>query len=308
MNNALAPKFLFLVFFFFSHFLFSQLASTNPQVWERVNPSSREATRCKDENLLNFHCGIKEKALKKYIKYSKNRSHTLSVVHTSKEDETIWDNSDNGVSLGNTKYKRGQISDKVVQKPSIFTFTASADSENKADSLKIRFSDQNLYELIFISRKAQMMELNKVHSYLSIKYGISLEKGKYIGSNGKLIWDPAKHAEFKYRPTGLGRDDGNELYQKQSSNQADQFLAIGMNTINRTNSENPAIIDNNNFVMWSDDNKAMSLKSEKDLDVLERNWEITFIGGKIPKTDYQVRIKKRSFQPSFIAAFLLDAA
>lgn len=297
MNNAFAPKFRFLLFFFFSHFLYSQLTTTNPQVWERANSSSRDATRCKDKNLLNFHCGIKDRILKKYIKYSKNRAHTLSLVHASKDAEPIWENPDNGISLGNTNYKRGKGSSRIVQKPSIFTFTASPDSGREVDSLKIRFEDQNLYELIFLSKKAQIIELNKIHSYLSIKYGISLEKGKYFQSDGRLIWDSEKHGEYKYRPTGLGRDDGNELYQRQSSNQADQFLAIGMNTIKRTNSENPVIIENYNFVMWSDDNKAMVLKSEKDLDVLERNWEITFIGSKIPKSDYQVRIKKEAVNP-----------
>ncbi|KQT20986.1 hypothetical protein ASG22_16350 [Chryseobacterium sp. Leaf405] len=136
--------------------------------------------------------------------------------------------------------------------------------------------------MIFLPRKAKVMDLNKIHSYLSIKYGISLEKGKYYESDGKVIWDSERHADYKYRPTGLGRDDGNELYQKQSSNQANPFLAIGINDIKRTNSENPSIIDNHNFVIWSDDNKAMSLKNEKGLEILERNLEINFIGNKIP--------------------------
>ncbi len=185
-----------------------------------------------------------------------------------------------------------------MQKPSIFTYAGTAEvQKGKIDSLKIKFEDQNLYELIFIPRRAKTTDLNKIHSYLSIKYGISLEKGKYYGSDGKMIWDPEKHAEYTYRPTGLGRDDGNELYQKQSSNQADPFLAIGMHDIKRTNSENTTVIENNNFVMWSDDSKAMSLKPEKDLEVLERNWEINFIGNKIPKTDYQVRVQKEALNP-----------
>ncbi|KQM19173.1 hypothetical protein ASE55_18770 [Chryseobacterium sp. Leaf201] len=49
--------------------------------------------------------------------------------------------------------------------------------------------------------------------------------------------------------------------------------------------------------MWSDDDKAISLKPQSDLDVLERNWEISFIGNKIPKTDYQVRIVKETVNP-----------
>ena len=281
-----------------SFLAYSQLVGSDVQVWEKINAASREAARCKDENLLNFHCGIKDKFLKKYIKYRKDKSHTLSLVHASKEDEMIWENTDKNVSLGNTSYRRGKESKEIGKRPSIFSFTGTADSKKeKSDSLKIKFEDQNLYEMIFFPRKAKMMDLNKIHSYLSIKYGISLEKGKYYGSDGKVIWDPEKHPAYKYRPTGLGRDDGNELYQKQSSNQADPFLAIGMNDIKRANSENLTVIDNNNFVMWSDDNKAISLKPEKDLDVLERNWEISFIGNKIPKTDYQVRIIKETVNP-----------
>jgi len=289
--------FMFLMFSFplYAH---SQLVGSDVQVWEKINSASRDAARCKDENLLNFHCGIKDKLLKKYIKYSRDKSHTLSLVHASKEDELIWENKDKNVSLGNTLYRREKKSKEIGKKPSIFSFTATANSnKEKSDSLKIKFEDQNLYEMIFFLKKAKIMDLNKIHSYLSIKYGISLEKGKYYGSDGKVIWDPEKHAAYKHRPTGLGRDDGNELYQKQSSNQVDSFLAIGINEIKRTNSDNPTVIDNNNFVMWSDDNKTMSLKPERDIDVLERNWEISFIGNKIPKTGYQVRIIKETVNP-----------
>ncbi|MDR6156873.1 hypothetical protein QF023_000389 [Chryseobacterium sp. SLBN-27] len=240
---------------------YSQLVGSDAQLWEKANPTLREATRCRDENLLNFHCGIKDKFLKKYIKYSKNKSHTLSLVHASKEDEMIWMNPDKGVSLGNTVYNKGKEIKEIGKRPSIFTFTGTADPDKqKTDSLKIRFEDQNLYEMIFLPRKAKTMDLNKIHSYLSIKYGISLEKGKYYGSDGKVVWDPEQHKDYKYRPTGLGRDDGNELYQKQSSNQADPFLAIGINNISRTNAENTTVLDNNNFVMWSDDNKDMAFK------------------------------------------------
>ena len=277
---------------------YSQLVGSDALLWERLRSTSREAVKCKDENLLNFHCGIKDKLLKKYIKYSKNKSHTLSLVHTSKEDELIWENSDKNVSLNNNSYVQGENIREIRKRPCIFSYIGTADpKKEKTDSLKIKFEDQNLYELIFFPRKAKTMDLNKIHSYLSIKYGISLEKGKYYGSDSKVIWDPQKHTDYQYRPTGLGRDDGNELYQKQSSNQADLFLTVGMNDIKRTNADNPVTIDNNNFVIWSDDNKEMSLKNEEDLDVLERNWEVNFIGNKIPKTDYMVRIIKETVNP-----------
>ncbi|MFP8895410.1 MULTISPECIES: T9SS type A sorting domain-containing protein [Chryseobacterium] len=278
---------------------YSQLVGSNVQLWEKANPTLLEVTKYKDGNLLNFHCGIKDKLFKKYIKYSKNKSYTLTAVHRSKEDELIWENTEKKIFLENNNFKTdGKENVEIRKKPSIFSFVAIADlNREKSDSLKIKFEDQNLYEMIFLSRKAKSADLNKIHSYLSIKYGISLEKGKYYSSNGKIIWDPEKHKEFKYRPTGLGRDDGNELYQKQSSNQADLFLTIGKNAIERTNVENHAVFDNNQFVIWSDDNKELSLKNDGDFDILQKNWEINFIGNKVPTKDYTIRILKETVNP-----------
>jgi hypothetical protein len=270
------------------------------QLWEKATPTLREAAKCKDENLLNFHCGIKDKIFKKYIKYSKNKSHTLTVVHRSKEDELIWENTEKKIFLENNSYKTGGEKNIEIRKgPSIFSFLATADpAHEKSDSLKIKFDDQNLYEMIFLPRKAKSLDLNKIHSYLSIKYGISLEKAKYYSSDGKIIWDPEKHKEFKYKPTGLGRDNGNELYQKQSFNQADLFLTIGKNSIERTNVENQATFENNQFVIWCDDNKELALKNDGQFDVLQKNWEINFIGNKVSKTDYRVRILKETVNPA----------
>lgn len=276
----------------------SQIVTSDFQIWEKANTTVREASGLDDKHLLNFHDGIKDRLLKKYIRHSRNKSHSLSIVHTSKEDEKIWQNEEKKIFLGNNVFEKKDENIKIRKRPSIFTFLGSADKNSeKQDSIKIRFEDRHLYEMIFLPRKAKGQELSKIHTYLSLKYGISLERGKYISSDGKLIWDPEKHKEFKHRPTGLGRDDGNELYQKQSSNQEDKFLAIGKGNIFKMNVENPSLFDQNNFVMWSDDNKEMSFKTTENLRVLERNWEINFIGTTISKNDYQVRIDKKKINP-----------
>lgn len=284
---------------FLSAQLYSQLVGSDTQIWEKANTSIRDASNIKEEQILNFHDGIKNRFLKKYIRHSRVKSHTLSLVHTSKEEDEIWENDTKKTVLNNSVFEKGEKTKvKLDKKPSIFTYTDMGDKKSgKADSLKIKFDDQNLYEMIFIPKKASRTELNKIHSYLSIKYGISLAKGKYISSDGKLIWDPEKHKEFKFRPTGLGRDDGNELYQKQSSNQEDLFLAIGKGNIFKMNVENSSLFDQNNFVIWSDDNKEMGFKDEENLRILERNWEINFIGSTVPQKDYQVRIDKKKMNP-----------
>lgn len=287
-----------------SHLVFSQLISGNTQIWEKIDPTSRDALKCRDENLLNFHCGIKDKVVKKFIRYSKNKSHTLSLVHTAKADDLIWENSEKNVALSNNRYQKGEKNDiEIKKRPSIFSFTSSPDpKKGKLDSLNIKLSDQNLHEMIFYPRRATPEELNNIHSYLSIKYGISLDHSKYYNSEGTVIWDPDEHQNFKYRLTGLGRDDGNELYQKQSTNIQDQILTIGRNEIKRTNAENTSLFDNNEFVLWSDDNKELSFTQDGNFSKIGRNWEINFIGSKIRKTNYSVRINKEILNPRSLPA------
>ncbi|AZA75126.1 T9SS type A sorting domain-containing protein [Chryseobacterium indoltheticum] len=300
MSKLLCLKTTLILILMCSSNVFSQLVGSDTQIWEKSTPSLREAGNMREENLVNFHPGIKNRLFKKYIKHSKNKSHTLSLIHTSKENEKIWEREEGKSSLSNDTYKvkNSKKVFKIKRKPSIFTLNSNAEREKgKSDSLQISFEDRNLYELIFIPRKSKPLDINKIHSYLSIKYGISLEKGKYYGSDGKIIWDPEKHKEFKNRPTGLGRDDGNELYQKQSCNQEDQFLSIGKTDIKNLNVENTSVFDHNNFVIWSDDDKKMSLKKDGNFDVLERNWEINFIGSTISKKDYKVRIDKKTINP-----------
>ena len=183
-----------------SNFVLSQLHGGQYQIWEKIDPNSRDATKCKDEQLLNFHCGIKDKAVKKVIRYSKHNSYTLSLVHVAKDKEVIWENSAKNTALANYRYQSDEKSEvKLKKMPSIFSFTNSADRLfAKSDSLNIRFSDENLYEIVYYTRRSTEKELNNLHSYLSIKYGISLDKSKYYNSDGKVIWDPVNHKVHKY--------------------------------------------------------------------------------------------------------------
>lgn len=87
---------------------FSQLVGSKNQIWEKNTPISRDAIQCTDDKLLNFHCGIKDKLRQKYFNYSKNKSQTFSLVHTSKEDEQIWENKDKKISLNNSMYTKGE--------------------------------------------------------------------------------------------------------------------------------------------------------------------------------------------------------
>lgn len=282
---------------FFSH---AQITDYQDKVWQKASPEiSKNIQKCADAALLNFHCNIRDH-FRAPVTYRKNEGQSVIVVHYSREDENIWYNKDILAELSNNSFKRNNI-DKVIElkkKPSIFSYLGSGHrSENNKKTESIEFDDKNMYEALFIPKKIKKTDLEKIHSYLSIKYGISLEGVKYFNSKGDIIWDPEKHRGFENRPTGIGRDDQNELYQRQSSNQEDRIIAVGMQTIARTNDDNTSVMENLNFALWSDNNKDLSFEEKNEMRVMLRNWEINFVGSSIPRKGYMVQIAKSLMNP-----------
>lgn len=279
----------------------AQIIDYKNKTWEKAKPeSSRDTQKCDDGTLLNFHCNIREH-LKTPIIYGKNDGQSLIVVHNSREDENIWNNKDIIAELNNNSFKRSE-SNKPVElkkKPSIFSYLGSRqNTQTTKEKLNIGLEDKNLYEAVFVPKKIKKSDLERVHSYLSLKYGISLEGVKYFNSKGDVIWDPEKHKDFQKRPTGIGRDDQNELYQKQSSNQEDKVISIGRQNIARTNFDNNSPLDNNTFAIWSDDNNDLGFEEKENLRIMKRNWEINFIGSTIPKKGYAMQVAKNLMNPS----------
>lgn len=278
----------------------AQIIDQKNTIWKKAKPEfSRDTTKCDSKTLLNFNCNIRQH-VPKSITYSKKDAQSLIIVHSSNDNENIWYNKDIIAELSNGSYKRNKNSKAVELKkrPSIFSYLNPKRKLSIAkDSLSIGLEDKNLYEAIFIPKEIKKSDLEKIHSYLSIKYGISLDGVKYFNSKGDVIWDPERHKDFRSRPTGIGRDDINELYQRQSSNQEDKIISIGRENISRTNFENKSPLDNHTFAIWSDDNKDLSFEEKEKLRILKRNWEINFVGTTIPKKGYVIQVGKKIMNP-----------
>ena len=118
----------------------------------------------------------------------------------------------------------------------------------------------NIAEVIHYNRKLTAAERQRVHSYLALKYGISLDQSlpyNYVATNGAVYWDATANATFKYNIAGIGRDDCTNLAQKQSKSvNAGQFITMAVgNAIQLSNSANTGTITNDrSFLVWGDDN------------------------------------------------------
>ena len=133
-----------------------------------------------------------------------------------------------------------------------------------------------LLEEVVFDRTLSKRQRKQVESYLSVKYGIPLlSNGKleYLTSTGHAYWSASKNYAFRHRPTALGRDDYWQLYQRQSTNAYEPgLITIGLGTITTLNNENAGVLEDQSFLIWSDNNGDLEISSASNL--LDRRWEI----------------------------------
>ncbi|WP_313383477.1 hypothetical protein [Chishuiella sp.] len=114
----------------------------------------------------------------------------------------------------------------------------------------------NVQEIIVLSstvgNSINPAELQKVLSYLSIKYGIGLSSTQenYVNSNNEVIWDGSTNNSYQNDRFGIGRDDNSGLYQKQSTSYDKSFATIFLGDLATINNDNTSTIDNNNFLIF----------------------------------------------------------
>lgn len=99
-------------------------------------------------------------------------------------------------------------------------------------------------------------EQQRVNTYMAIKYGITLNNGatSYLATNGSTVWDATTNSAYNNYITGIGRDDAEDLNQKQSRNTATGVqLAIGLNNLSETNLGNTnTFAADKSYLVWGD--------------------------------------------------------
>lgn len=148
------------------------------------------------------------------------------------------------------------------------------------DFLKSEESFVNMLEVFYFPSALSVEDRMKIESYLSIKYGISLDKkNEYVDSQGNILWDSKHNEGFNNRVTGIGRDDSFGLYQKQSSNSKNQGLIISTGPLAKSNVLNQGVLSNQNFILWGDNDYVTEFieSGHKQIEKIGRKWIIQTI-------------------------------
>lgn len=120
------------------------------------------------------------------------------------------------------------------------------------------FYNGKIADLVVFKTALTAVDRSRVESYLSIKYGITLDQTSsqnYLSSASSIIWDASANSGYNNNIAGIGRDDGSALNQKQS-----QSVNSGLQpVIGNVNIAASNIANTNNFatdlsfMLWGSD-------------------------------------------------------
>lgn len=118
-------------------------------------------------------------------------------------------------------------------------------------------------EGIVYNRFLSDAEVNRIHTYFAVKYGITFDNGatNYVATDGTtVIWDATTNSGYKNNIAGIGRDDAEALNQKQSLSINSGFQpTIGLGAIAATNTANTNTFSaNKSYLIWGDNGQAAS--------------------------------------------------
>lgn len=141
-------------------------------------------------------------------------------------------------------------------------------------------------EVIVFSDDLTSDERNRVESYLSLKYGItmvaaddgttgSVDERDYRASDSGVIWDFTEQSSgYNSDIAGIGRDDGSCLAQiKSKSENSDAIVTMGI----------PSLGTDDSFLIWGNDNTTLtaSPNAERPATIehrLNREWYVQETG------------------------------
>ena len=149
-------------------------------------------------------------------------------------------------------------------------------------------------EIIVYKNALSAIEMNRIESYLAIKYGMTLGINgtslDYNSSGGNVIWDAGNNTGYNFDIAGISRDDLTDQDQRKSKsvNQSGGIDNDILTLANSTNISNPLAFGTDmSHLIWGHNNGPKSLSNTTTFlttnptpinTVLDRHWKIQETG------------------------------
>lgn len=171
----------------------------------------------------------------------------------------------------------------------------------------------NIAEVIIYNSNLSAANLQKIGSYLALRYGFTLGGSapqNYESSTSATIWNATTLATWSNNIAGLARDDNSSLDQLQSQSSNTGFqVTMGVKSIAATNSANTGKINTDrSFMIWGDDGQATSFTRNVTVGgttyhAMPRTWTVS----KTNWTDQNIQITQDSGSRATMLLVATDA-
>ncbi|REA63187.1 hypothetical protein DSL64_06115 [Dyadobacter luteus] len=118
-----------------------------------------------------------------------------------------------------------------------------------------------LNEVVVFEQRLSEDEMNRVETYMAIKYGTTYAAGTkdYVNSSSATVWANGTNNGYHFNIAGIARDDQGSLYQRQSwSTNTTKEVLISTTGLQNTNAANTGVLENGQFLIWGDNGLAKS--------------------------------------------------
>jgi|GEM_PF-2520111 len=137
-------------------------------------------------------------------------------------------------------------------------------------------------ECLVYNRFMSARDLQRVQTYLCLKYGVTLEGLDYMDSRKNILWDHTINENYSNGIFGIGYDTLFGLNQKQgSAGSMPDIVTISANSLAQNNAMNPTVIAQGDFVVLGNNNATLSaspIDSSLLIKTLDRTWMVQVSG------------------------------
>jgi len=202
-----------------------------------------------------------------------------------------------GMATLATVLQSWQLNDSIAPSPTAYFMVGSSAQGSALPPFK-----GALAELLVFDRNLDVLTQIQYETYLALKYGIPLTSGNYVSAGQAVLWDASKNKTYANRIAGLGRENYFSLQQKQavSAVDADSLLVLSRGDLRVTNAANTDTIVSGGYLVWGDNNKALTMAASPDsqLQILNRSWLMAVTGADSASSVTTVRVNKKNFPVS----------
>lgn len=150
--------------------------------------------------------------------------------------------------------------------PFTFSFTPMIGGSNGGGYAYnwINFNGELAEVMLFSQSTAAYRD--RIESYLALKYGLTLDNGgaDYVDGQGSAVWSSVANAVYGKRITGIGRDSGSTLNQRQSKS-ADEGALVTLAADSAIRESNQAIpsgtLNDNAYLIFGDNDGAVDYQT-----------------------------------------------